>query len=70
MPALEAHLTFDKAVRHGETKHSGIDALLNVKPDRASPSHNSQPNTRRSPRPVDGGFSYALKARCSLEHHY
>ncbi len=37
MPALEAHLTFDKAVRHGETKHSEIDALLNVKPGRGKP---------------------------------
>lgn len=37
LPALEAHLTYDKAVRHGERKHPEVDALLNVKPGKGKP---------------------------------
>ncbi|WP_226773260.1 hypothetical protein [Arthrobacter sp. ES1] len=36
MPALENHLTYDKAVAHGEKEHPEVDASLNVKPGKGS----------------------------------
>jgi hypothetical protein len=36
VPALEAHLTYDKAVAHGENEHPEVDARLNVKPGKGA----------------------------------
>lgn len=36
VPALEAHLTYDKAVAHGENEHPEVDARLNVKPGKGT----------------------------------
>lgn len=36
VPALETHLTYDKAVAHGEKKHPEVDASRNVKPGKGT----------------------------------
>jgi excisionase family DNA binding protein len=37
VPVIETHLTYDKAVTHGENEHPEVDARLNVKPGKGKP---------------------------------